>query len=439
MRNKKWTAVVPVIGMLLAISLTGCGNAEKQEDVVSAVGEEESVLTESEKSMPQAQEAVSEADKDESRTQSSAKAESNSPSETESSNPEEEEMEKETDRTAAFELLSGMTVGWNLGNTFDAFGVGNSTEAETYWGNPRTTKEMIDTVAAQGMNTVRIPVTWAEHLGTTPDYQIDEAWLDRVEEVVDYCLDNDMYVILNTHHETEFWLKPDMQELPQVQEKLTAIWTQIAERFKEYDSHLLFEGMNEPRTKGSAAEWNGGTPEERKAVNELNQTFVDAVRAVGGCNEERCLIICTYGNNPGYTALQELVIPEDNNLAVALHMYTPYVFTYEADNGNITQWDGSKKADIVNTLKQVDKFLLQKDVPVIVTEFGAVNKGNSEEVLKWLADYLDSMNRYGIKCVWWDNGIYSGSGEKFGLLDRRNLTWFDQELVDALVEDAERK
>lgn len=340
------------------------------------------------------------------------------------------------DRSEVFTLLSQINAGWNLGNTLDAHGAGNSLSAETYWGNPRTTKEMIDAVAEQGFRSIRIPVTWAEHVGAAPDYTINEMWMDRVEEVVNYALDNDMFVILNTHHEPDFWLKPLPENTDKVKEELTAIWSQIAERFKNYDNKLIFEGMNEPRNKGSQNEWNGGTHEERVVINELNAAFVDAVRAVGGENESRVLIICTYGNSPGYNALKELEIPKDNYIAVAVHMYTPYVFTYEAEDGNINVWDGSAKADIAATLKLIDRYLLQKDVPVLVTEFGAVNKGNTEEVKKWLADYMSVMNAFGVKCYWWDNNLYTSDGENFGIFDRSNLTWYSQELADALIENA---
>ena len=117
-------------------------------------------------------------------------------------------------------------------------------------------------------------------------------------------------------------------------------------------------------------------------------------------------------------------------------MYTPYFFTYDPDGGSILEWDGSMKSDITGTARLLDTFLLKEGVPVIVTEFGAVNKERPEEVIKWLDDYLGTMNEYGIKCIWWDNGNYSSSGEKFAIFDRRNLTWFSQDIADALVEKA---
>lgn len=342
----------------------------------------------------------------------------------------------QVDRSEVFELFSHMTVGWNLGNTFDAIGAGNTLETETYWGNPRTAQEMIDAISNQGINTVRIPVTWAEHVGSAPDYTINEEWLGRVQEVVDYCFENNMYVILDTHHEPEYWLSLAEEDMENTKAELAAIWTQVSERFKDYDEHLMFEGMNEPRTKGSANEWNGGTEPERVAVNELNGIFIDAVRAVGGENTDRCLIICTYGNSASTASLQNLKIYEDPNIAVAVHLYTPYFFTYDAEDGGYSEWDGSKMSDITGTLRLLNSNLIQKGIPVIVTEFGAVNKGNTQEVIKWLEDYLGAMNEYGIKCIWWDNGNYTNPGEKFGIFDRRKLTWYSQEIADALVKYA---
>lgn len=364
----------------------------------------------------------------------------------ESEKPEIAEVSKESEkhevnRAEAFDILQAMTIGWNLGNSLDAHGNHDPSYNETCWGNPATTREMVDAIYEQGFNTIRVPVTWAEHLGPAPDYVIDEKWLNRVEEVVSYGLDNGMYVILDTHHEPDYWLVPDPEKEEQVAEELAAIWKQIAERFKACDEHLLFEGMNEPRTRGSEAEWNGGTKEERKVVNTLNKAFVDAVRATGGNNEERCLILCTYGNSVNYNTLTELEIPEDDHIMVAVHLYTPYFFTYEPAE-SIWEWDGSMKADIITNMQMVDKYLIQKNVPVIITEFGAVHKiaadgsTNHEQVLKWIDDYMETVNRYGMKCVWWDNGNYTGQGERFAIFDRRTCEWFDKEVADALIRNA---
>lgn len=352
--------------------------------------------------------------------------------------PEEETKEMVIDRTKAFELLSNINVGWNLGNTMDSRGAGNTVKAETYWGNIKTNPEIIDRVAKGGFNAIRIPVTWAEHVGPAPSYRIDDEWMKRVKEIVDYAVDKDMYIILNTHHEENDWLKVDPENQDALVEELSAIWKQISLEFKDYTDKLIFEGMNEPRCIGSEKEWAGGTPEERKVINALNQAFVDAVRCTGGRNEERLLIICTYGNSAANRALAELDIPKDNNIAVAIHMYTPYEFTYIPDNGTgYDTWDGSEKASIVNTVKQLDSYFIKKDVPVVITEFGAQNKGNSQEIIKWIKDYIGTMNRYGIKCFWWDNGLYPGDGkngnENFAIFHRETLEWYEPEIKDALV------
>ncbi len=346
----------------------------------------------------------------------------------------------------ATEVLAMMDIGWNLGNTFDAYGAKDVMENETYWGNPKTTKEMIDAVRAQGFHAIRIPTTWAQSLGEAPDYIIREDWLDRVQEVVDYAYDEGMFVILDTHHEPDYWLVPQPENLEALKAELSAIWAQIAARFADYDYHLLFEGMNEPRTKGTEKEWAGGTDEERAVVNELNQIFVDTVRAAGGNNATRPLIICPYGNSVTYNSITQLEVPDDPYVMVSAHLYTPYFFTYEPDGQSILEWDGSLKKDIISNVDLLNRNFLKKGIPVIVTEFGAVHKiykgedgkpaDNTEEVLKWLADYLEVMNRYGIKCFWWDNGVYSGNGEKFGIFNRKTCTWYSQAIADALVAHA---
>ncbi len=341
------------------------------------------------------------------------------------------------DRSAAFELLSKLNVGWNLGNTLDSHGK-KGVDVETYWGNPKTTQEMIDAIAAQGFNTIRIPVTYANHIGAAPNYLIDPAWLERVKEVVDYAYNANMYVIIDTHHEPDFWLVPDKSKLDTVSDELCSIWKQVAECFKDYDEKLIFEGMNEPRTKGTAGEWNGGTDPERGAVNLLNKAFVETVRACGGYNEKRLLIICPYANSVSDRSFRSFMIPDDDMIAVAVHMYTPYLFTYDPE-GSIFEWNITMRNEIRSQLLTVKSYFLNKGVPVIITEFGAVHKtngdgDNTEDILEWLEDYMGLLNDYGIKCVWWDNGVYTGSGERFAIFNRRKLEFFNQPIADKLIE-----
>lgn len=410
----------------LCLSIVGCGqnvdNSAKEEVVAEEVTDstEDAV---SDEIVEEVLEDVENAEVEEVEIVEEAKEEE----------PAEEFV---SDRSEVFCLLSNITAGWNLGNTFDAWGAGNSVSAETYWGNPQVTKEMIDAIKEQGFNSIRIPITYAEHVGEAPDYIIDQAWLDRVKEVVDYAVADDMYIIIDTHHETDKWLVLNSGNDDAMKAELAAIWTQVAETFKDYDEKLIFEGMNEPRSKGSEKEWQGGTEEERVLVNEMNQIFVDTVRATGGNNESRVLVICPYGNSTNMKALKELAIPDDNNIAVAIHMYTPYVFTY-VPNGqtSVEVWNGTLKPDIVNTVKMLNDYFIKKDVPVIITEYGAENKGNEEEIVKWLTDYIEAMNKYDIKCYWWDNGYLGGNNnEKFAIFDRETLTWVMPKVADTLID-----
>lgn len=394
---------------------------------------------------------------EEEETQPAAEAAQNeqqaeAPAQPEAEEPAEEPAAEEpkepfvADRSAMFELIGQMNVGWNLGNSLDAHGV-KGMGSETYWGNPKTTQEMVDAIREEGFNTIRIPVTFAGHVGGAPDYTIDPAWLDRVQEVVDYAVNADMFILLDTHHEPDFWLIPTEDKYDAVSAELKAIWTQVAERFKDYNEKLFFEGMNEPRTKGTPDEWNGGTDAEKAVITKLNQDFIDAVRATGGNNATRCLVICAYGNNGSGKTLKSLVIPEDNNIAVAVHMYAPYTFTYQPETGNVNEWDGSQKQSLALGIKEIYNYLINKGVPAIITEFGAVHKtyevngkmvDNEEEVIKWLTDYMHTTEKYGIPCVWWDNNIYDKQGEKFGIFDRANCTWFNKNIADTLVSMSEK-
>lgn len=336
----------------------------------------------------------------------------------------------------AKELTAEMKTGWNLGNTLDA------NDGETSWGNPVTTHEMIDEVAKAGFDVLRIPTTWEKHfVEGDSEYKIDEEWMNRVQEIVNYAFDNDMYVILNCHHETE-WIKPAMNEVDNILPKFSAMWKQIAERFKEYGDHLLFEGLNEPRIIGGENEWGGGTEDGRKALDVLNQAFVDTVRATGGNNETRALLIPSFAAAVTDTALQDMKIPDDPNIIISLHAYTPYDFTY-SDGKDIFSYDESVGSSIDWVFGLIDKYFTSKDIPVIITEYGSVNKIESfavvpnpryAENVKWVTRYLERAKESGIPCVWWDNGTHFGSGELFGIFNREELSWYTPDLIEAIMQ-----
>lgn len=333
------------------------------------------------------------------------------------------------------ELVSEMKTGWNLGNTLDA------NDGETSWGNPVTTHEMIDEVAKAGFDVLRIPTTWEKHFTDSADFKIDDEWMNRVEEVVNYAFDNDMYVILNCHHETD-WIKPAMNEVDNVLPKFNAMWTQIAEHFKEYGDHLLFEGLNEPRIVGGENEWNGGTEDGRKALNILNKAFVDTVRATGGNNSTRALLIPSFAAAVTDTALGDFEVPDDPNIIVSLHAYTPFDFTF-SDGKNLFNYDDSVGSSIDWVFGVIDNYFTSKNIPVIITEYGSVNKIESfavvpnpryAENVKWVTRYLERAKESGIPCVWWDNGVHFGGDELFGIFNRSDLSWYTPDLVDAIMK-----
>ena len=339
----------------------------------------------------------------------------------------------------AAKIIANMTVGWNLGNTLDSQG-----SVETAWGNPMTTQEMIDAVAEAGFNTVRLPVTW--YCRADGEMTVKESWLARVKEVVDYCYNNDMYVILNTHHETS-WHIPSVAKADEVEKKFVHLWQQIAEYFKDYDEHLIFEGMNEPRVVGSAAEWNGGTTEERQIVSRLNQAFVDTVRATGGNNTTRVLLITSYGANSSRIAMYAVKVPNDPYVGVSIHAYTPYAFTFNTKNDyDLKVWDGSKNGDIDAVFRDINDIFIKKGIPVVLTEFGSENKANlpgGEDNLaarcEWIDYYITKAKEYGVPCVHWDNNVHSGSGELFGVLNRKTLEWYDPEYIEAMMDAVYRE
>lgn len=339
---------------------------------------------------------------------------------------------------SASELIAEMGAGWNLGNTMDSEEGG-----ETGWGNPVTTKEMIDEVHRAGFDTLRIPTTWKNSMGAAPDYTVDSEWLKRLEEIIGYALENDMYVILNTHHDTD-WIKPQYEGIEDVKVQFAALWTQIAEYFKDYGDHLIFEGLNEPRIVGGANEWNGGTEEGRDCLNQLNGVFVETVRKTGGNNETRTLLITTFAAQPAASAINALTVPDDKYVGVSIHAYTPYRFTYDSvgESWNTAVFDDSCAAEIDAVFASLNEVFTGKGIPVIITEYGSVSKmidktwyiSNTDEVAKWAKHYVSAAEKYGIPCVWWDNGYHTSGNELFGIFNRRELTWYEPEVVTAIME-----
>lgn len=340
-----------------------------------------------------------------------------------------ESASEDTGFRSSNEIVEAMNVGWNLGNTLDSYKTGLADlETETGWGNPKTTKEMISSVKSAGFNTIRIPVTWGEHMNDANSIQ--EAWMNRVKEVVDYAYNEGLFVIIDVHHDDYIWLTPDTSEYQEDSTKLKAIWTQISECFKDYGDRLIFEGMNEPRTIGSAMEWMGGTLEERSVINNYESDFVKTVRASGGNNAARTLIVTSYAASAETIALKDVVIPKTGNVIFSVHYYAPWKFS----EGHDTVFDEKGRAELEKKFSELKERFIDKGIPVIIDEFGCVNAADENTRAQYFKYYVGAAKKLGIKCVVWDNGLLEGDGS-FGIFSRKDCTW-NTTLLKAIMDGA---
>ena len=356
------------------------------------------------------------------------------------------------------QITEAMGVGYNLGNSLEANSGG--TPNETVWGNPVLTKEFVLAAKAAGFQSIRIPVSYLSKIDDNNGYKIDSAWLDHVQEVVDYCVQNDMYAIVNMHGDgyttvSGSWLLCASSDQTKIKAKYKACWEQIADRFKNYDEHLIFESMNE--------EFDGtyGTPNKTayNNINDYNQIFVDTVRQTGGNNDRRWLLIPGWNTNINYTADNYgFVLPTDQYLSsdiasgekrimISVHYYDPWDFcgTESADK---TQWGseatnqskvptwGDESYMASQFKKMHDKFVSQ-GYGVIIGEFGAINKANYDSQNKACrAAYYQKVcyyaKQYELVPVAWDNGFDGDYG--FCLINRYSCQVTHQDIIDAMME-----
>ena len=348
----------------------------------------------------------------------------------------------------AMSFLKKMGVGWNLGNTFDAVKdqwTANKDEMtlETYWQKDKTTEPLFDLIKNAGISTVRMPVSWHDHLDS--DGTISERWLSRVQEVVDWAMSKDLYVVLDSHHDVIPGVYyPSTEYYDASAAFIRGIWSQLADRFKDYDEHLIFEPINEPRQTNTDHEWNFDKRnqdclEAADCINRLNQLFVDTVRMSGGYNETRYLMIPGYAHAPGPVLDDSFILPEDdadNRLIVTVHTYTPYDFAqntrssnrdFDVHNMGVTQ-------QIAQTMASLYKKYIVNGIPVVVGEYGALNKnGNTQARVNYTAYATVAAAARNIPIVWWDNNSVNGNGENFGIIDRKNITFYFPEIVETMV------
>ena len=344
------------------------------------------------------------------------------------------------------QFASTMKIGWNLGNALD--GHSNLMPSDGAWqGGRQVTKALIDAVAAQGFDTVRVPVTWGRKLHqqlrynvsdpnftlTVPQIEaltLDAAWLNKVAEVVGWVNDAGMKAIINIHHDgadSSHWLSVKNEHLTgENKEKIDAIyrtlWTQIANRFKNTGEFLLFEAFNELHD----GNWNDGNTAQRNRVNELSQIFVDTVRATGGENTNRYLVIAGYVTRPSVT-VSSLVMPTDptpQRIFVSIHFYDPYDFTLAATqtvwgSNAITNW--GNESNVRNVFNSVKNKFVNNGIPVIIGEYGATRQASAEGKA-YRKYYMEYVTKYARDCgfipVYWDNGGSGSGAENSGFFNR---------------------
>jgi endoglucanase len=314
---------------------------------------------------------------------------------------------------------------------------------ETGWQPDITSRANLGALKAAGFNAVRIPVTWIK--AADEEYNIRADWMARIKEVVDHAAANDMFIFLNSHHDEYFFSMLDA-DLERTMEFFTKIWEQIAAEFKDYNEKLVFEGLNEPRTRGSRAEWSGGTAEEHNNVNILNQNFVDVVRRSGGNNGKRILMIPTYAASASETAQRALVMPSDtagDKIIVSIHSYAPWEFALRTGHDRPVEWDRDDPGDTVPITAPVDlayELFVSRGIPVIIGEMGAINRDNLASRVEWAEFYVSYAKSKGIPCFWWDPNMSHvtkqqswGWDETFGIFNRSGNTFDHPEIVDALM------
>lgn len=341
----------------------------------------------------------------------------------------------EFEKTAQ-EVVDEITLGYNLGNTLDAHDDATigSLDSEVAWNAPYTTKRIIDGIRDNGFNIIRVPVTWYNHMDESN--VIDEKWMDRVEQVVNYVLDDGMYCIINVHHDTgeSGWLRASQSKLNGEKDKFIAIWEQICERFGGYGDKLLFEGYNEILNDSNS--WTAPSDSDIAAANTLNQIFVDTVRASGGNNAKRCLLVNSYAASHRTSIIGKMVIPEDtikNRLIAETHPYVPSDFALKAG----TEWSES---DIDSALNGLYSRFVANGIPAIVGEFGVCKTSvkPAKSYLEYYRYYITKARELGIRCICWDDAC-NNTDLSFELYNRTVNEFYSDDLIKVMMAAATGK
>ena len=353
-----------------------------------------------------------------------------------------------------------MGMGWNLGNSLDAASDGFSNQglsSETSWGNPKTTQALINAVASKGFKSIRIPVSWHNHL-IDNQYTIDPNWTSRVKEIVDWAIAKGLYVILNTHHDVSANTNvnygegyyPNKASQTESTKFLTNVWSQIALAFNNgYNEHLIFEALNEPRLRGNTYEWwylagNSDCEEANEVLNNFNKVIHGVIRGSGGNNQKRFIMVTSQAASYSYLTGNNFVIPDDSKynssikrILISVHLYSPYNFAMDASSG-ITSCDSSCESELNTYFNTLYSKFVSQGYGVVVGEMGCINKNNLSARVAWAKYFVTNARKKGLASLVWDNQYWgTGSqGETFGLLHRDSLSWEPDELVKAYISAA---
>lgn len=341
----------------------------------------------------------------------------------------------------AVALSKLMKLGWNLAYGLESEEEGIGVESEATFGTPKTTQELISYVRDAGFTTIRIPTSWHNHMNGDV---IDAAWMARVKEVVDWSLAEGFYVILNAEGDYQEYY-PSSEKLEDSKAYLTNLWTQIATTFKDVDEHLVFEGMDAPRLAGTDYEWTFPSEDETgeitamkedaiACVNELNQVFVDTVRATGGVNEKRFLIMsCLSGFSDNATVEDcGFIAPTDTvegKLMLGVRGMIPKAFCVEFDS--YSTWRKDRAADLT-FMTNVDSNFLRKGYGVVVTEVAATNKDNLKDRASWAKDFCFRAQLTGLPTIYWDNAQPEVGPNQYGLIDREKVSVYYLDILEAM-------
>lgn len=350
----------------------------------------------------------------------------------------------ESDATEVYNLTNAnitekMGAGWNLGNALESVAE-NGEVSETAWGNPTITKYLFKVVSAAGFKTVRIPVSWVDCVSVNGDnYTIDNdkftAHLDRLQQVVDWARDYDLFVVINIQHDGAdnvpgFWLDVDAANQTGIRGAFADVWGRIANRFKSYDQHLIFESMNEVMEAGNYSAPNATTWAN---INYLNQSFVNVVRAIGPHNDVRFLMVPGYNTDINQTVTDNFVLPNYNGstdrIIVSVHYYDPYNFTLNTGSGSTTTITSTELTAIGTQFAKLKTKFVDKGIPVVIGEFCAVDKDNLEQIELYISRVVSQADAKGLGYIYWDNG-YTG---EYGTALWDRATYAETELGEALI------